>query len=87
MKNLVHDGHVLMNSSGCAPAGPAGTYLRGGLAAQLVQDRGGFVPARSTACTQTVLARPQTLQNNPIMTRSAVSNGASSGPHRARDPV
>ncbi len=87
MKNLVHDGHVLMNASGRVPAGSAGACLRGAVPALLVQDRSDLAPARSTVCTQIVVARPRTLQKNPFMTRGAGITGASSGPHRAWDPV
>jgi hypothetical protein len=56
--------------------------------AQLVQDRGTFVPARPKVGTKTMVAPAQTtLQKNPFMTRGAVISGASSGPHRAWDPV
>jgi len=88
MNKLIHDGHVLADPAGCAQAGSAGTYLRRVGAAQLVQDRGIFVPARPKTGTKVVVARPQTtLQQNPFMTRGAVISGASSGPHRAWDPV
>ena len=88
MNNIVHDGRVLVTTNGRVLADTAGTYLCGAGTAQLVQDRGGFVPARRPkACVQTVVTRPQTLQKNPFMTRGAVISGASSGPHRAWDPV
>ncbi len=88
MKNLIHNGRVLTDTSGRVLAGSAGAYLRCAGTAQLVQDRGGFALARPTAYVKTVVARPQTtLQKNPFMTRGAVISGASSGPHRAWDPV
>jgi hypothetical protein len=88
MNCIIHDGSVLMNSDGCAPAGPAGTYLRGAVPAQLVQDKSSVVCARLTASVKVVVARPRTttLQKNPFMTRGAVISGASSGPHKW-DPV
>ena len=46
MINLIHDGHVLTDTSGRVQAGSAGAYLRCAGTAQLVQDRGIFVPAR-----------------------------------------
>ena len=86
--NLIHDGHVLTDTSGRVQAGPVGAYLRCAGTAQLVQDRGIFVPVRPKVGTKTMVAPPQTtLQKNPFMTRSAVISGASSGPHRAWDPV
>ena len=86
--NLIHDGYVLADLDGRAQAGSAGTCLRRAETAQLVQDRGIFVPARPKTGTKVVVARPQTtLQKNPFMTRGAVISGASSGPHRAWDPV
>ena len=88
MKCIIHDGSVLINSDGCALAGPAGTYLRGAVPAQLVQDKSSVVYARPAASLKVVVARPRTtLQKNPFMTRGAVISGASSGPHRAWDPV
>ena len=88
MINLIHDGHVLTDTSGRVQAGPVGAYLRCAGTAQLVQDRGTFVPARPKVGTKTVVAPPQTmLQKNPFMTRGAVISGNSSGPHRAWDPV
>ncbi len=88
MNNLIHDGHVLADPAGRAQAGPAGTYPRCAVPAQLVQDRGSFVPARPKACAEPVVVRLQTTpQKNPFMTRGAVIGGASSGPHRAWDPV
>ena len=88
MNNLIHDGHVLTDASGRVQAGSVGAYLRCAGTAQLVQDRGIFVPARSKTGTKVVVARPQTtLQKNPFMTRGAVISGTSSGPHRAWDPV
>ncbi len=88
MKSLIHDGHVLTDTSGRVQAGSAGAYRRCAGTAQLVQDRGIFMPARPKVCTKTIVAHPQTmLQKNPFMTRGAVISGASSGPHRAWDPV
>jgi hypothetical protein len=88
MNRIIHDGGVLINRDGCASAGSAGTYLRGAVSAQIVQDRGGFASARPAACAKVVVPRPRTtLQKNPFMTRGAVISGASSGPHRAWDPV
>jgi hypothetical protein len=88
MNCIIHDGSVLINSDGCALAGPAGTYLRGAVPAQLVQDKSSVVYARPAASLKVVVARPRTtLQKNPFMTRGAVISGASSGPHRAWDPV
>jgi hypothetical protein len=88
MTNLIHDGHVVTETSGRVLAGSAGAYLRCAGKAQLVQDRGIFVPARPKVGTKTIAALPQTtLQKNPFMTRGAVISGASSGPHRAWDPV
>ena len=51
MNNLIHAGHVLADPDGRAQAGSAGTYLRCAETAQLVQDRGIFVPTfgRATA--------------------------------------
>jgi hypothetical protein len=79
MNDFSHDGHVL--------AGPGGTSFRGAVTAQLVQDRGYVVPACQDSYIQTLVSRPRTLQKNPFMTRGAVISGASSGPHRAWDPV
>jgi hypothetical protein len=88
MNNIIHDGRVLINTDGCALAGSAGTYLRGAVSAQLVQDRGGFAAARPAACVKVVVPRPRTTpQTNPFMTRGAGISGTSSGPHRAWDPV
>jgi hypothetical protein len=88
MNDLIHVGHVLAEPDGRAQAGSAGAYLRRAGTAQLVQDKGIFVSARPKTGTKVVVARPQTtLQKNPFMTRSAVVSGASSGPHRAWDPV
>ena len=88
MINLIHDGHVLTDTSGRVQAGPVGAYLRCAGTAQLVQDRGIFVPARPKVGTKTIVAPPQTtLQQNPYMTRGAVISGGYSGPHRAWDPV
>ena len=88
MNCIIHDGSVLINSDGCALAGPAGTYLRGAVPAQLVQDKSSVAYARPTTSVKVVVARPRTtLQKNPFMTRGAVISGASSGPHRAWDPV
>jgi hypothetical protein len=89
MNNLTHDGRVLTDAH--ALDGSAGTYLRCAVPAQLVQDRSsGFAPARLGACQEAAVKRPRprtTLQQNPFMTRGAVISGASSGPHRAWDPV
>ena len=79
MSNFSHDGHVL--------AGSAGTWFRGAVAAQLVQDKGYVAPVCQTKYVQTLATRPRSLQKNPFMTRGAVISGASSGPHRAWDPV
>jgi hypothetical protein len=87
MSNILHDGPVLVTMNGRVLADTAGTYLCGAGAVQLVQDRGDVAPARSAACTKTVVTRPQTLQKNPFMTHGAVNSGVSSGPHRAWDPV
>jgi len=87
MNNIAHDGRVLVTTNSRVLAETAGTYLCGGETVQLVQDRGGFVPARPAACVQAVVTRSQTLHKNPFMTRGAVTSGASSGPHRAWDPV
>ncbi len=88
METIIHDGSVLMNTDGCALAGSAGTCLRRAVPAQLVQDKRSFAYARSMASVKVVLARPRTtLQQNPFMTRGAVTGDASSGPHRAWDPV
>ena len=88
MECIIHDGHVLMSKDGCALTGSAGARLRGAVPAQLVQDTGIVAYARPTASVKVVVARPwATLQKNPFMTRSAVVSGASSGPHRAWDPV
>ena len=88
MNCIIHDGSVLIKGDGCALAGPAGTYLRGAVPAQLVQDKSSVVYARPAASLKVVVARPRTtLQKNPFMTRGAVISGASSGPHRAWDPV
>src|ERR1700758_5007219 len=88
MKNLIHDGRLMTDPGGRDLAGSTGAYRRGIGAVQLVQDRSGFAPGRLTACAKPVVARPQTtLQNTPFMTRGAVGSGASSGPHRAWDPV
>ena len=88
MINLIHDGHVLTDTSGRVQAGSVGAYLRCAGTAQLVQDRGIFVPARPKVGTKTMVAPPQTtLQQNPYMTRGAVTSGGYSGPHRAWDPV
>jgi hypothetical protein len=88
MTNLIDDGHVLTDTSGRVQAGSAGAYPRCAVTAQLVQDRGIFVPARPKVGTKTMVAPPQTtLQKNPFMTRGAVISGTSSGPHRAWDPV
>jgi hypothetical protein len=88
MNCIIHDGSVLIDSDGCVLPGPAGTYLRGAVLAQLVQDKSSVACARPTASVKVVVARPRTtLQNNPFMTRGAVISGASSGPHRAWDPV
>jgi hypothetical protein len=90
MNNLIHDGRVLTDAHALASAGSAGTYRRCAVPAQLVQDRSGFAPARLGACQEAAVKRPRprtTLQQNPFMTRGAGINGASSGPHRAWDPV
>ena len=89
MNKLIDIGRVLADTHALAPAGPAGTtYRRGAVTAQLVQDRSTVVPAHPVACAKKpVVARPKALQQNPFMTRGAVINGASSGPHRAWDPV
>ena len=88
MKCIIQDRHVLMTSEGCALAGSAGTCLRSAVPAQLVQDKSSFAYARPAASVKVVVARPRTtLQKNPFMTRGAVISGASSGPHRAWDPV
>ena len=60
MINLIHDGHVLTDTSGRVQAGSAGAYLRYAGTAQLVQDRGIFVPARPKVGTTTIVAPPQT---------------------------
>jgi hypothetical protein len=88
MKNLIHDGRLMTDPGGRDLAGSTGAHRRGGVAVQLVQDRSGIARARVTACAKPVVTLPQTtLQKNPFMTREAVVNGASSGPHRAWDPV
>jgi hypothetical protein len=88
MECIIHDGYVLMSIDGCALARPAGTVLRGAVQAQLVQDKSSGAYACPTASFKVVVARPRTtLQKNPFMTRGAVVSGASSGPHRAWDPV
>ena len=88
MKCIIHDGRDLMSIDGCALAGSAGTYRRGAVPAQLVQDKSSVAFARPTTSVKVVVARPRTtLQKNPFMTRGAVISGASSGPHRAWDPV
>ena len=88
MKNLFHDGCVRMTDVRAAAA--AGAYLRAVVTTDLLgQGKGTRMPARSIAYTQ-VIARPRTpitFQNNPFMTPGAVIGGASSGPHRAWDPV
>ena len=88
MNKFVHDGHVLTDTHALALAGSAGTYRRGAVPAQLVQDKSSGAYAQPTASVNVVVARPRTtLQKNPFMTRGAVISGASSGPHRAWDPV
>ena len=87
MECIIHDGRDLMSIDGCALAGSAGTYRRGAVPAQLVQDKSSGAYAQTTS-VNVVVARPRTtLQKNPFMTRGAVISGASSGPHRAWDPV
>ena len=88
MESIIHDGHVLMSIDGCTLTGSAGTCLPGVVQAQLVQDKSRVTYARPTTGVKVVLARPRTtLHKNPFMTRGAVISGASSGPHRAWDPV
>jgi hypothetical protein len=90
MNNLIHDGRVLADTHALALPGSDGTYRRCAVPAQLVQDRSGVAPARPRACQEAAVKRPRprtTLQKNPFMTRGAVISGASSGPHRAWDPV
>jgi hypothetical protein len=88
MNNLIHDDRLMTVPDGRDLAGSTGAYRRGGVAVQLVQDRGGIARARLTACAKPVVTRPQTtLQKNPFTTHGAVDSGASSGPHRAWDPV
>jgi hypothetical protein len=87
MTNLSHDGRVL-TTLGLVVADPGGTCPRGAVPAQLVPDRSVITAARAIACTEEKSAQRATLQKYPFMTRGAViSGGASSGPHRAWDPV
>ena len=81
MNNFSHDGQVL--------AGSAGASLRGAVTLQLVQDRDYVVPMcqDSGIGIQILVPRPRTPQKNTFMTRGAALSGASSGPHRAWDPV
>jgi hypothetical protein len=87
MKNLILDSHVL-ETNGLILADPAGACPRGTAMAYLVPDRGVITVARTTTCTEEKSARlRETLQHYPFMTRGAAISGASSGPHRAWDPV
>jgi len=66
----------------------AGACPRGGLLGQLVQDSSGFATTRTAMRSEVVVLRPpMQLQKNPFTTHGAVINGATSGPHRAWDPV
>jgi hypothetical protein len=89
MNEFIGDGRVLTDTHALALAGSTGaTYRHGAMTDQLVQDRSSVVPAYLVACAKKpVVARPKALQQNPFMTRGAVINGTSSGPHRAWDPV
>lgn len=86
MTNLIHDGRVL-TTFGLVVADPGGTCPRGAVPAQLVQDRGVIAAAQTIACTEEKSAQRMTLQKYPFMTRGAGIISASSGPHRAWDPV
>ena len=86
MTNLIHDGRVL-TTFGLVVADPGGTCPRGGVPAQLVQDRSVITAARTNARTEEKSAQRTTLQKYPFMTRGAGISDASSGPHRAWDPV
>jgi hypothetical protein len=87
MTTFIHDGGVLV-TPGLVLADPGGTCPRSAVPAQLVPDRGVITAARTTARTEEKSARLRTtLQKYPFMTRGAVINSASSGPHRAWDPV
>jgi hypothetical protein len=66
----------------------AGACLPSALPAQLVQDSSGFATMGTAMPSEVVVARPRTqLQKYPFTTQGAAINGASSGPHRAWDPV
>jgi hypothetical protein len=86
MTNLIHDGRVL-TTLGLVLADSGGTCPRGAVPAQLVPDRSVITAARAIACTEEKSAQRTALQKYPFMTRGAAINGASSGPHRAWDPV
>ena len=85
MNNL--GGYAAATDTHASLAG-AGACPRGDLVAQLVQDSSGSATAGTAMRGEVVVARPQMhLQKNPFMTHGAVISGATSGPHRARDPV
>ena len=88
VNNVTPAGYAVASSAARGAFAVAGTGPRGEVCAQLVQDRSGFVPARTALTGDVVVKRPQTqLHNYPFMTQGAAINGAKLGPHRAWDPV
>jgi hypothetical protein len=86
MTNIILGSRVLTHGLVLADSG--GACPRAGVPAQLVPDRGVVTAARTTTCTAEKSAQLQTtLQKYPFMTRGTAISGASSGPHRAWDPV
>ncbi len=81
-------GYAVATADARAALAVAGTCPRGVVSAQLGQDSSGFAAARTAMRSDVVVARPRMqLQKNPFTTHGAVINGATSGPHRAWDPV